>query len=795
MIKKLTSIFIAMILGFFSVKADEGMWLPLLLQDNEADMQALGLKLNASEIYDINNSSLKDAVVSLGGFCTAEMISDQGLLLTNHHCAYDIIQTHSTVSNDYLTDGFWAMDKDEEIPNEDLFVSFLVRMEDVSERINTALDTVDADQRAMVIRKLSAEIVKEATEDTHYNARVKGFFGGNDFYLMVYETFNDVRLVGAPPSSIGKYGGDTDNWMWPRHTGDFALLRVYTGPDGKPAEFSEGNVPLKPKHHFPISLDGVENGDFAMVMGFPGSTDRYLSSFGVKQAIDQKNPTIVKIRDTKLSIMKKHMDAKEKVRIQYAAKYAQTANYWKYFIGQTKGLKTMKVYEKKQAIEKQFTEWVNSSEQRIEKYGEALNLLADAYYENEKINESRIFLNEAIFQGPEVFYFIYRIKDAIENLPEEPKERRLAINELKDMAREHFKNYNKNLDQDLFSGLLSLYEQNIPKSRQADAFEKVRTHWYTKGDWDKFATYVYKNSPFVDRSKFWEFLENPTTAKLEKDYAVRMFNSIFDHYIETISPKRSSIRKDLSEGERLFIAGLREMMPNKKFYPNANSTMRLTYGSVADYNPGDAMHYDYVTTLDGLMAKEDPSNDEFIVPEKLSELYNAKDYGRYADENGNLIVNFISGNDITGGNSGSPVLNGYGELIGTAFDGNWEAMSGDIAFENDIQRTISVDIRYTMFIIDKFADAKHLIEEMTIAPKRPKPLTEEEQLAKDLLDAETDPMTIYKKLSTITYLGEEIPVIESHSFGSAFDLAVAQFGSASNIKFFWKGTVYTTEKR
>ncbi|MGC6428496.1 MAG: S46 family peptidase [Flavobacteriales bacterium] len=795
MIKKLTSIFIAMVLGFFSVKADEGMWLPLLLQDNEADMQALGLKLNASEIYDINNSSLKDAVVSLGGFCTAEMISDQGLLLTNHHCAYDIIQTHSTVSNNYLTDGFWAMDKDEEIPNEDLFVSFLVRMEDVSERINTALDTVDADQRAMVIRKLSSEIVKEATEDTHYNARVKGFFGGNDFYLMVYETFNDVRLVGAPPSSIGKYGGDTDNWMWPRHTGDFALLRVYTGPDGKPAEFSEDNVPLKPKHHFPISLDGVENGDFAMVMGFPGSTDRYLSSFGVKQAIDQKNPTIVKIRDTKLSIMKKHMDAKEKVRIQYAAKYAQTANYWKYFIGQTKGLKTMKVYEKKQAIEKQFTEWVNSSEQRIEKYGEALNLLADAYYENEKINESRIFLNEAIFQGPEVFYFIYRIKDAIENLPEEPKERRLAINELKDMAREHFKNYNKNLDQDLFAGLLSLYEQNIPKSRQADAFEKVRTHWYTKGDWDKFATYVYKNSPFVDRSKFWEFLENPTTAKLEKDYAVRMFNSIFDHYIETISPKRSSIRKDLNEGERLFIAGLREMMPDKKFYPNANSTMRLTYGSVADYNPGDAIHYDYVTTLDGLMAKEDPSNDEFIVPEKLSELYNAKDYGRYADENGNLIVNFISGNDITGGNSGSPVLNGYGELIGTAFDGNWEAMSGDIAFENDIQRTISVDIRYTMFIIDKFAGAKHLIDEMTIAPKRPKPLTEEEQLAKDLFDAETDPMTIYKKLSTITYLGEEIPVIESHSFGSAFDLAVAQFGSASNIKFFWKGTVYTTEKR
>lgn len=795
MINKFTTIFLAMVLGFFSVKADEGMWLPLLLQDNEADMQALGLQLSAADLYDINNSSLKDAVVSLGGFCTAEMISDQGLMLTNHHCAYDVIQTHSSVNDDYLSDGFWAMDKSEEIPNEGLTASFLVRMEDVSERVNAALDTVADDQRSMVTRKLFAEIVAEATENTHYNARVKGFFGGNDFYLMVYETFTDVRLVGAPPSSIGKYGGDTDNWMWPRHTGDFALLRVYAGADGLPAEFSEDNVPMKPRHHFPISLEGVENGDFSMIMGFPGSTDRYLSSYGVKQAIDQKNPTIVTIRDRKLSIMKKHMDAKEKVRIQYAAKYAQTANYWKYFIGQTKGLKSMKVYEKKKAIEDQFTTWVNSDEQRTEKYGQALTMLADGFYDNEKINVNRMYLNEAIFQGPEVFYFIYQVQDAIANLPEGPKERRLAINDLKDMARDHFKNYNKDLDKDLFSGLLSLYEENVAKSQQADAFEKVRTHWYTKGDWNKFAEYVYKTSPFVDRAKFFEFLQAPTMAKIEKDYAARMFNSIFDDYRANISPKRGAIRANLSTGERLFSAGLREMMPNKKFYPNANSTMRLTYGSVGDYAPGDAVHYDFVTTIDGLMAKEDPSNDEFIVPEKLQELYAAKDYGRYADENGDLVVNFISGNDITGGNSGSPVLNAYGELIGTAFDGNWEAMSGDIAFENDIQRTISVDVRYTMFIIDKFAGASHLIDEMTIAPNRPKALTEEEQAAQDLLNAASDPMTIYKKLSTINYLGQDIPVIESHSFGSAFDTAVEQFGSASDTKFYWKGTVYTTEKR
>ncbi|MBL6663235.1 MAG: S46 family peptidase [Flavobacteriales bacterium] len=795
MFKKLFTTTMALCLALLSVKADEGMWLPLLLQDNEADMQNLGLQLTAQDIYDINNSSLKDAVVSLGGFCTAEMVSDQGLLLTNHHCGYGQIQSHSTVSNDYLTDGFWAMDRSEELENEDLFVSFLVRMEDVTERMNTALDSVSDEDRSSVIRKLSAEIVAEATDSTHYNARVKSFFGGNDFYLMVYETFNDVRLVGAPPSSIGKYGGDTDNWMWPRHTGDFALFRVYCGPDGKPAEYSEDNIPYTPKHHFPISLDGVQDGDFSMIMGFPGSTDRYLSSWGVQQAIEQYNPTVVKIRDRKLEVMRAHMDAKEKVRIQYASKFARTANYWKYYIGQTKGLKRMNVYDQKKALEDQFTAWVNVSDERVEKYGEALDMLADAYYDNEKINEVRIFLNEAVFQGAEVFYFIYQIQDAIKNLPEDPKAKRLAINELKDIAREHFKDYNKDLDQDLFAELLELYNDNVPYSKQPDAFEKVRNHNYTKGDWHKFAAYVYKTSPFVSQSKFFAFLERPSVYKLEKDYAVRMFNSIMDHYMDKISEKRKEVRENLAKGERLYIAGLREMLPNKKFYPNANSTMRLTYGQVGDYTPGDAMHYDFITTFDGLMEKMDNSDDEFMVPERLQELYKAKDYGRYADEDGNLIINFISGNDITGGNSGSPVLNAYGELIGTAFDGNWEAMSGDIAFENDIQRTISVDARYIMFIIDKFAGATHLIDEMTIAPNRPRPLSAEEQAAKDAEDAMNDPLTIVNKLSTINYLGQEIPVIKMHSFGSAFDLAVAQFGSDSNTLFYWRGTVYTTEKR
>jgi hypothetical protein len=542
-------------------------------------------------------------------------------------------------------------------------------------------------------------------------------------------------------------------------------------------------------------LDGVKDGDFSMIMGFPGSTDRYLSSWGVKQAIEQYNPTVVKIRERKLGVMRTHMDAREKTRIQYASKYARTANYWKYYIGQTKGLKRMNVYEQKQALEGQFDAWVDADEARTEKYGEALDLLADGYYDNEKINEVRIFLNEAVFQGAEVFYFIYQVQDAIKNLPEDPKARRLAINDLKDKAREHFKDYNKDLDQDLFAELLELYNDNVPYSKQPDAFEKVRNHNYTKGDWHKFAAYVYKTSPFVSQTKFFAFLERPSVYKLEKDYAVRMFNSIMDHYMEKVRSKRMDVRDKLAKGERLYIAGLREMMPNKKFYPNANSTMRLTYGQVGDYTPGDAMHYDYVTTFDGLMAKKDNSDDEFMVPERLEELYNAKDYGRYADKDGNLIINFISGNDITGGNSGSPVLNAYGDLIGTAFDGNWEAMSGDIAFENDIQRTISVDARYILFIIDKFAGAAHLIDEMTIAPERPRQLSPEEQAAKDAEDAMNDPLTIVQKLTTINYLGEEIPVLDMHSFGSAFDTAVEQFGSSNTTKFYWRGTVYTTEKR
>ena len=721
MTKKLLSIIFLSVLTFSLVKADEGMWLPQLLQSmNESDMKDCGLQLTAQDLYDVNNSSLKDAIVALnGGMCTGEMISSQGLMLTNHHCAFDVIQTHSTVDNDYLTDGFWAMTRDAELPNEGFSVSFLVSIESVTDRVLEDLGEVTESERNTKLREIFNEISSEKIDGTDYNARVKSFFGGNEFYLMTYITYNDVRLVGAPPSSIGKFGGDTDNWMWPRHTGDFSLLRVYCAPDGSPSEYSEENIPYTPKHHLPIQLDGVDNGDYTMIFGFPGSTDRFLTSFGIQEALEQTNPTIVQIRSEKLAIMKSGMDANKKTKIQYASKYAGTSNYWKYYIGQSRGLKRMKVYDKKVEIENKFTDWVNSGgEQRYEKFGNTLNLIKEAYDDNRELNISRTYLNEAIFQGAEIMYFSFIMNRKLANIPTDKEEKTMFMNEIREEAQEFYKNYNSTIDEELFSAMLEMYYYNVPQNQHPSVFKKIENQLlgFKAFDFDYYAKDVFRKSVFSSEDKFLAFLENPYNMKLEKDPAYTTMMSIYDYYIEHHYAQRKSVRAKLDEGNRLFIAGLREMNPEENYYPNANSTMRVTYGNVGDYNPGDAMHYDFYTTIDGIIEKEDPTNDEFIVPEKLKELYEIGDYGQYADENGNLRINFISNNDITGGNSGSPVINAWGEIVGTAFDGNWEAMSGDIAFENEIQRTISVDIRYTMFIIDKFAGATHLIDEMTIAP-------------------------------------------------------------------------------
>ena len=790
----------------FSAIADEGMWLPQLLQSlNEEDMQAHGLQLTAADLYSINQSSLKDAIVSLGGFCTAEMISNEGLMLTNHHCGFDAIQTHSSVTNDYLEDGFWAMSRDAELENQGLTATFLISIESVTERVLAGFDTLNLSEteRKAKIGEAIKEIVAETTEGNHFGAKVKSFFGGNEYYLLVYETFKDVRLVGAPPSSIGKFGGDTDNWMWPRHTGDFSLFRIYMAADGTPAEYSKENIPYKPKHFLPISLNGVDNGDYTMIYGFPGRTDRYLTSYGVQEAIEQSGPTIVDIRSEKLAIMKEGMDKSSKTKIQYAAKYAQTSNYWKYFIGQSKGLKRMRVYNKKREIEGTFRVWVASGDdKRQAKYGDALDLIEDAYFANRKINIPRTYLNEAVFQGAEILYFSFMMNNGFSALPKEDgKEKREQLKDIKNTAKDFYKNYNADVDEKLLSAMLEMYYYNIPKSQHPEIFQKIEKQRFglKKLDFDYYAKKVFKKSVFASRAKFYDFLNNPSAKKIAKDPAHKTIMSIYNFYLANHYPKRKKIRADLEKGNRLFIAGLREMNPDKKYYPNANSTMRLTYGNVGDYQPGNAMQYDYYTTIDGIMEKEDATNEEFIVPAKLKQLFEIGDYGQYGDEEGNLRVNFISNNDITGGNSGSPVINAWGELVGTAFDGNWEAMSGDIAFENEVQRTISVDIRYTMFIIDKYAGATHLIDEMTIAPSHPKPLTAEEEEALKVEEEkkvqEEDPYIIVQKLDLVNFNGQEIPVMEMASFGSAFDMAVNQFGSASNILFSWKGNIYTTEKR
>jgi len=708
------------LLARIPARADEGMWVPLFLEAlNYQDMRSLGLKLSADQIYSINRSSLKDAIGIFGRGCTCEVISDQGLILTNHHCGYGIIQQHSSLEHDYLTDGFWARTKEEEIPSPTLSIRFLIRIEDVTQQIvkNLTDDLSEAD-RNNKIQELSKKIETEATKDTHYEASVRSFFGGNEFYLYVFENYRDVRFVGAPPSSIGNFGGDTDNWMWPRHTGDFSMFRIYTDKDGKPAEYSRDNIPLRPRHYLPVSLGGVKAGDFAMILGYPGGTQRFLNSSGVDLAVGLSNPTTVAIRDTRLRIMKEDMDRDDAVRIKYASKHARVANYWKYYIGQTKGLKRLKISEKKRQIEADFTRWCQADPARSKKYGNALQLLKEGYDIQRKYIMPSTYFGEAI-NGVELLSFAGRYSGFYEELLKKELDREKMdkmMEGLKRSAAAFYKDYNLPTDKKMLAAMFDMYYHNVPAGQQPDFIKGLYTKF--RGDFKAYAEKVFSTSIFARQQTLDAFLAAPSAKKLGKDLAFQAYKAFSDQYQQLIMPDMRKAAELLAKGNRLFIAGYREMNPDKKFYPDANSTMRLTYGQVLDYYPADAVHYDYFTTLKGVMEKEDPSNDEFIVPDKLKQLYDDKDYGPYG-EDGVMKTCFLSNLDITGGNSGSPVINANGELIGLAFDGNWEAMSGDIAYEPQYQRTISVDIRYVLFIIDRFAGAKHLVDEMTLVSSRP----------------------------------------------------------------------------
>lgn len=689
-------------------KADEGMWLPLLLGRNYEDMKKMGLNLSQEEIYSINQSSLKDAIVSFGGFCTAEVISKKGLLLTNHHCGYEAITDVSSEENNYLDDGFWATNHDMEIPIEGLTATFIIRMEDVTEQIERNFtDEMTSEERSEIINKIQNDLIEEATKGTSYSAYVRSFYEGNEFYMFVTETFQDIRLTGNPPEAIGKFGHDTDNWMYPRHTGDFSLFRVYADKSNSPAEYSDENVPYKPKHALPISIKGIKEGDFTMVFGFPGSTDRYLSSFGVEQAVSLEQPKRVDIRAKKLEIMKRYMDASTKDRLNYASNYAQVANYWKYFIGQTEQLKNNNVADKKREIESSFNaHYTNNST-----YNSIFSDIEKGYVFKDDFVYSNAYMSEFIYTIPlnrNVYTYAY-----IDQMNEEGEALRAAMIQqfFGQSVIEFFEESNLDLEFELLAEVLKMYSSDLPKKQQPKMVYKLGK----KGKIDEHIAMIRETSVFADLERFTEFTNDFSFDKLHEDPLFQLVKGITDKLEEITSSKKYEANEEmLKNARRLFIKGYREMEPNKLFYPDANSTLRLTYGQVLPYKTQDGMQMEIETYLSGVMEKEDPNNSEFHVPQKLKDLYAAKDFGEYGNADGTLSVNFISNNDITGGNSGSPVINGDGHLIGTAFDGNWEAMSGDIFFEDDLQRTISCDIRYVLFVIDKYGGATNLIEEMEI---------------------------------------------------------------------------------
>lgn len=695
----------ASLLLSLNVKADEGMWLlPMLNKMNIKDMKSKGFKLSASDIYDINKNSLKDAIVIFGGGCTGEIVSPDGLLFTNHHCGYGAIQKLSSVENDYLKYGFWAMDRKEEIPAPGLTVTFIRHIEDVTDKVlkNVTLETPYA-ERENEVQEAMKNIVAEYKEEERFKGmslNVNQFFGGNQYFMFATEEYTDIRLVGTPPSSIGKFGGDTDNWMWPRHTGDFSVFRVYADKDGKPASYSKDNVPYKAPAHLKISLKGFKEGDFAMIMGFPGSTNRYMTSYEIDQVLEQDNPNRILIRGIRQEILKKAMNSSDEVRIKYASKYAGSSNYWKNSIGMSRGLQKLAVKGQKQRQEDSFRRWVSSSGEN-KHYAPALDIIKEAVEGRRKSGHISQYLSETLLRSVEII----RASD-MASLMNDGADKDNIVK----AGESFYKDYDTSLDKDVAKAMFALLKDNFNTEELPDIFNKIETDF--NGDTDKYVDYLYEYSVFSDRERFTGYLEKGDFSAVENDPAVVLRNSVREA-VKKYNEEKAPYDKMFKEGHMLYVAGLLEMEKDAMHYPDANFTIRLTYGNILPYSPADAVEYNYYTTLSGVIAKEDPLSTEFVVPEKLKELYLNKDFGRYAYK-GDIPVGFISNNDITGGNSGSPVMNAKGELLGLAFDGNWEAMSGDIAFEPELQRCINVDIRYVLFIIDKFAGAGHILDELTI---------------------------------------------------------------------------------
>ena len=694
--KKLFLLFAAACVTF-SAAADEGMWmLPYLQKMNAKDMKARGCKLSAEEIYSMNNSSLKDAIVIFGGGCTGEIVSPDGLLFTNHHCGYGSIQALSSVEHDYLKNGFWAMSRAEEIPAPGLKVRFIRKIVDVTSDVLGAVpDIAGGEERSRLVAE-HAEAVKSRfeAENPGMEISVKPFFGGNQFFAFVIEVFSDVRLVGTPPTSIGKFGGDTDNWMWPRHTGDFSIFRVYAGPDNKPADYAPENRPYKAEKFLKVSLNGYDEADFAMIMGFPGSTQRYMTSYEIDRMLEVENPQRIFIRGERQAILKEDMAASDKVRIQYASKYAQSSNYWKNSIGMSRGIKRLDVKGRKQEQEAAFRAWAAKNTLPTEGYVDALNKIRESVEETLPSYASLQYLQEAFLR-------------AVEILTPARYSGSLKGAELEKALKGFYKDYNMPTDRRVAKRMFRIVKENCKEL--PSVFAEVIDKRFG-GDTDAYVDYLYDNSVFADEQRALAAVASG--KELKEDPAAVLSESIVGKMRE-LSKAQKEGRQKYADGHRLYIAGLMRMQPKKAWASDANFTIRLTYGRILPYNPADGIRYNYYTTLKGVMEKENPENPtEFTVPAKLKELYAAKDFGRYANAKGELPTCFLADCDITGGNSGSPVLNAKGSLIGLAFDGNWEAMSGDVAFEPELQRTIAVDVRYVLFVIDKFAGAGWLLDEL-----------------------------------------------------------------------------------
>ncbi len=710
---------VAMLVLPSTARADEGMWLLSLIGKNYTDMQKQGFKLTPEDVYSINQASLKDAIVGLGNagspfwhFCTGEIISDQGLMSTNHHCGYGKIQEHSTVGHDYLRDGFWAYSKDQELPNPGLTASILVRMEDVTDRVKASLnDNMSESDREDACAKVFAEIEKAAVEGTQYAAKVRPMFDGNQFFLFVHIIYRDVRLVGAPPSSMGKFGGDTDNWSWPRHTCDFSMFRIYTAPDGSPADYSANNVPLKPKHFLPVSIKELKDGDFAMVMGFPGTTTHTLTSFGLEETM-KENDLRYAIRTVKINVLREQMNSDQAIRIKYASKYASCSNYWKYSVEQNKALKNLNTMGLKKDLEQEYLTW---SLDKDPKYKKALDLLRDGYAGRAKTQADMTYLTEGLLTGPELPWQSYRMgRSLIQALGIEDIDKKEArLKALQASAANFYKDYDMNTEKMLE---IAMY-QYVCANMTYDNCPKVLSEAYTrgKGDMTKFVDGMFAKSIFANAETFNAFMKKPNARTIEKDPIYQLGEAIYDSYITLYQSVPAEVEDNVTRGQRDFTDGILQINAKKHILmsPDANSTIRLTYGNVKAYDPRDAVSYSHYTTLKGVIEKEQPEG-EFEVPARLKELYNSKTFGRYANSKGELPTCFITNNDITGGNSGSPVIDAEGNLIGLAFDGNGEAMSGDIDFEENLQRCICLDARYMLWVIDVYAGAHNLIEEMKI---------------------------------------------------------------------------------